>query len=63
VGGTAWKTWNEAIRTAVIDHQLEDGSWEPFGSHAEALGRIGTTALLTMTMQVYYRYTRIFPTR
>ncbi|MHC4859247.1 MAG: prenyltransferase/squalene oxidase repeat-containing protein [Planctomycetota bacterium] len=62
-GGLAWKSWNQAMRLAVLEHQEKDGSWTPIGPHADVLGRVGATALMTATAEVYYRYARIFGTR
>jgi hypothetical protein len=35
-----------------------DGSWDPVGPEAKKLGRIGSTALDTLTLELYYRYAR-----
>lgn len=56
----AWRTWNERCRqTLVTTQRLRgplDGSWDTnlkWGDHG---GRIYTTALATLTLEVYYRY-------
>ena len=67
--GGHWKSWNEAMRTAVIDHQhLEAdrdarGSWDPLGAGAAEGGRIRATALAALDMEVYYRYARVLGVR
>ena len=62
-GGPDWhKTWNPRMRDMLIKLQEQKkgefyGSWAPdeahIGSHC---GRIGTTALALLTLEVYYRY-------
>ncbi|MFT7616864.1 MAG: hypothetical protein ACI97A_000494 [Planctomycetota bacterium] len=67
VGGQAWKKWNVALKDAVIDRQRVDGvasgSWDPRGAWGEAGGRVYSTALMTMCLEVYYRYGRVFGTK
>jgi hypothetical protein len=66
VGGPRWDKWNEAIKTAIIDHQRnnkeedEYGSWDPVDPWAIPGGRIYSTALNCLSMEVYYRYPRVF---
>ncbi len=66
-GGVAWKKWNAAMKEAVIDRQRVDGafsgSWDPKGPWAESGGRVYSTALMTMCLEVYYRYGRVFGTK
>jgi hypothetical protein len=63
-GGADWDRWNNAIRDAVVAIQdkgpgCRRGSWDPRGStHGPAGGRIYNTALGTLTLEVYYRFTR-----
>ncbi|MBN1422676.1 MAG: FHA domain-containing protein [Planctomycetes bacterium] len=62
VGGEPWKTWNVAMRRALVDSQrvggCEDGSWDPIGQWCPQGGRVYATALGAMTLEVYYRFTR-----
>ena len=67
VGSATWKAWRNAIQGALIETQRDDawycegrGSWDPEGAWGTELGRVGTTALLTMSLEVYYRYDRVF---
>ena len=66
LGGEPWETWNEAIKTAVLDHQhtleaeCQYGSWDPLDPWSDAGGRIYATALNCLSMEVYYRYPRVF---
>ncbi len=63
MGGKYWKTWRRHLTNAVLKTQREDGSfagsWDPVGVWGESGGRVYSTALMTMTMQVYYRYRRL----
>jgi hypothetical protein len=70
VGGPNWKTWNENLKTAVIDNQRKDttfcmykGSWDPIGPWGPDGGRVYSTALLAMCLEVYYRYGKVFGTK
>jgi hypothetical protein len=67
VGGEYWKKWNGAMKEAIIKHQRtsgdEKGSWDPLDPWAEDGGRVYSTALMTMCLEVYYRYGKVFGTR
>ena len=58
----SWRKWNAAVRDRLTDAQHRggelDGSWDPSQSRwgAERGGRVYTTALGTLTLEVYYRY-------
>jgi hypothetical protein len=66
VGGRGWDKWNESIKTAILDHQHTDnslcsyGSWDPIDPWKDEGGRVYSTALNTLCMEVYYRYPRVF---
>ncbi|MCB9833025.1 MAG: hypothetical protein H6807_11180 [Planctomycetes bacterium] len=66
VGGEPWKKWNEAMNEAIIERQRSDGnfsgSWDPKGAWGESGGRVYSTALMTLCLEVYYRYGRVFGT-
>ncbi len=56
----AWKQWNDALQAALLPRQRRDGQlagcWDcdtVWGAHG---GRVFTTALATMCLEVYYRY-------
>ena len=66
--GEVWhKDWNPKMRDLLIDLQVSnkgekvDGSWDPdkgmIGSHC---GRLGTTALALLTLEVYYRHLPLY---
>lgn len=64
-GGEDWTRWNSSIRDELVRRQrLEghaSGSWDPdptqYGRYG---GRIYTTALATLSLEVYYRYLRLY---
>jgi hypothetical protein len=62
-GGPAWQAWNRAMKEALVDSQRRDGdrkgSWDPIGPWAEKGGRVWSTAMLAMCLEVYYRYRRV----
>ncbi len=56
----AWHTWNDAVTAALLNTQVahgsDAGSWPPntvWGSYG---GRVYTTAMSAMCLEVYYRY-------
>jgi len=66
-GGKDWKVWNEKMKKALLttqraeyngDHPEVDGSWDPIGEWGIAGGRVYSTALGAMTLEVYYRFER-----
>jgi hypothetical protein len=69
VGDPYWKQWNEAMKTAIVDNQRteegrdERGSWDPVDPWAPEGGRIYATAVNCLSLEVYYRYGRVFGTR
>jgi hypothetical protein len=61
-GGEPWKRWNDVVRDALVDTQCEEGegcrrgSWDPTGQWSPQGGRVYSTALAVLTLEVYYRY-------
>jgi hypothetical protein len=58
-GGEPWRKWQPRLKDAIITTQVTDpverGSWDP----VDGLGRATTTALNVLTLEVYYRYSRL----
>lgn len=59
-GGPQWDAWNARLQAALLPLQRHDGtfdgSWDPdpvWGGHG---GRVYSTALSAMTLEVYYRH-------
>lgn len=63
MGGRHWTAWEKALKPAVVDSQRGDGnfkgSWDAIGAWGEDGGRVYSTALLCLTLEAYYRYTRL----
>lgn len=64
-GGRHWDAWNKAMKEAVLDSQRKDGpyagSWDPVGPWGYSGGRLYSTALMAMCLEVYTRDPRIEP--
>ena len=61
-GGVDWDRWNKIVRDLVIglqkpkDAGCERGSWDPSDRWGQAGGRVYSTALAVLTLEVYYRF-------
>jgi hypothetical protein len=66
--GPEWDTWNRKMRKVLITTQEKEGcatgSWDPEKPTVDTWGAFGgrlmTTALSTLTLEVYYRYMPLF---
>ena len=62
-GGDRWKKWNEALKTALVPSQCKDGdnagSWPAERAWESTGGRVFTTALGALSLEVYYRYEKL----
>ena len=60
VGGDAWERWNDRLKSTLISLQetsgKEAGSWEPNGVWGGYGGRVYSTAMAALNLEVYYRY-------
>jgi len=58
-GGELWRKWNTKLRDLLLDKQEKHGhakgSWDFPGGMEDRGGRLCTTSLATMILQVYYR--------
>lgn len=62
-----WKRWNKAMETALLETQnlkgfegqCKRGSWEPVDRWSCEGGRVYTTAMGALTLEVYFRYTKV----
>lgn len=64
-GGDSWFRWNVQVRDEIVRRQRASGhsagSWDPDDSPYGAKGgRIYCTALATLSLEVYYRYLRLY---
>ena len=67
VGGKYWKKWRDAMDTAMVATQRRDtdycqykGSWDPDDPWGADGGRVYSTAMMAMCLQVRYRYAKVF---
>ncbi len=63
--GPAWKAFNESMKTALVPFQERDGcrtgSWDPAVDRWGSVGgRVYATAINVLTLEVYYRYGKVF---
>jgi hypothetical protein len=59
-GDEPWEEWNETLRDLLVFDQRTSGplagSWDPNGPWGGYGGRVYSTALATLCLEVYYRY-------
>lgn len=63
-GGEAWQRWNQALAKTLLARQRRAGhlagSWDPdrvWGNHG---GRVYSTAMCALCLEVYYRYLPLY---
>lgn len=63
-GGPEWKQWNDAVRSALVAEQVTQGknagSWDPKGPWGPYGGRVFSTAVSAMCLEVYYRFLPLY---
>jgi len=63
-GGDPWRRWNEALQKNLLAAQRLDGtwagSWDPDPVWGRCGGRVYSTALCTLCLEVYYRYLPLY---
>ena len=59
-GNEHWQSWNENLKEQLIESQLTSGSptgsWDPDTVWGGYGGRVYSTAMATLCLEVYYRY-------
>jgi len=61
-GGDGWRVWNETLRDLLVEQQVDASHGSPFcgrdprGRRAETGGRVYSTAMSVLCLEVYYRY-------
>jgi len=65
--GSGWDAWNAALRDRLIATQSrrghEHGSWHFHDEHGKSGGRLYTTAMCVMILEVYYRHMPLYGRR
>lgn len=63
LGGRHWKRWKRSLEGALLKTQRGEGaafgSWDPVGAWGHSGGRVYSTAIGTLCLQAYYRYSAI----
>ena len=63
-GGNAWSKWNQELKETLLPMQVQGGtdhgSWQPDGMWCGYGGRVYSTAMATLCLEVYYRYLPIY---
>ncbi|MCP5070766.1 MAG: terpene cyclase/mutase family protein [bacterium] len=70
-GGDAWKRWRQSLEDVILPAQRRKegsfcehrGSWDPIGVWGPEGGRVVTTALATMILEHFYRYSHMLSVR
>ncbi len=62
--GPVWEEWNRRLRPILVSSQKrsgnDEGSWDPKGEWSNESGRLVTTAMATLSLEVYYRYLPLY---
>lgn len=60
VGGEPWEKWNTHLSNTLLERQVKTGeaagSWPPEGQWGGAAGRVYSTAINILNLEIYYRY-------
>ncbi len=66
-GGPLWEKWNAEMRDQLIAEQEQKGhaagSWHFGGAHSSKGGRLYSTSLAAMILEVYYRHMPLYSER
>ncbi|MCU0722438.1 MAG: terpene cyclase/mutase family protein [Planctomycetes bacterium] len=67
LGRDHWKAWNDPMKNALVPTQrregCEDGSWDPVDVWGTAGGRVYATAINILSLEIYYRFSRLLRDR
>ena len=63
MGGKYWSQWEATLKPELVDNQTqkgdEKGSWDTNGPWGHAGGRVYSTALMALCIEVYFRYPNV----
>ena len=64
MGQHYWEIWNTHMRDMLVEHQVRAGhargSWDPVSLGSRRGGRIYSTAINVLNLEVYYRYLPLY---
>jgi hypothetical protein len=64
LGGERWQQWNKALQAALLDDQIGQGdlagSWDPKCIWGGYGGRVYSTAMSALCLEVYYRFLPLY---
>jgi len=65
---SAWREWERALASAVLPTQRVApacfaGSWDPIDPWSDQGGRVYSTALMVLCLEVHFRYGKLFGSR
>ncbi|HKX45587.1 MAG TPA: prenyltransferase/squalene oxidase repeat-containing protein [Planctomycetota bacterium] len=68
LGGKYWQRWEKEMEKAIIPTQRNDppcfaGSWDPNGPWGYSGGRVYSTALMVLNLEVFFRYDNLLGTK
>ncbi|NQT88759.1 DnaJ domain-containing protein, partial [bacterium] len=62
--GDAWEKWHPQVRDTLVKSQVREGkdagSWPPLSRWAARSGRVYSTAMGVLALEVYYRYSPMY---
>ena len=62
--GPSWQRWNAALKQTLVDAQITEGrqagSWDPDTVWGGYGGRVYSTAMAALCLEVYYRYLPLY---
>ncbi|MEX2138304.1 MAG: prenyltransferase/squalene oxidase repeat-containing protein [Pirellulales bacterium] len=62
--GDHWRRWNAALQSTLVDRQVTNGnlagSWDPDCIWAGYGGRVYSTAMAALCLEIYYRYLPLY---
>jgi hypothetical protein len=64
LGGEHWRVWNAACRDTLVTTQVRfghaAGSWDPTSNWGRSGGRLYSTCMNVLTLEVYYRHLPLY---
>jgi murein DD-endopeptidase MepM/ murein hydrolase activator NlpD len=64
LGGEHWRAWNAACRDTLVATQVKfghaAGSWDPINKWGSSGGRLYSTCMNVLTLEVYYRHLPLY---